>query len=128
MRDAVDIVAEKGTVGARVLRTAEVGTVPCSAAAARSFSSLSCDICRFQWEASCCLACQRNAKDDYQTVTHPNAVRRDPTHIEGDIEAKHVFLQFGSTLLELSNFDCEHRDAASALIIELQAKSPVRAM
>lgn len=45
----VVVVAEdEGTIAASVLRTTVDGTAPFSSAACRSFSSLSCDICRFQ--------------------------------------------------------------------------------
>lgn len=45
----VVVVAEdEGTIAASVLRTTVDGAVPFSSAACRSFSSLSCDICRFQ--------------------------------------------------------------------------------
>ena len=45
----VVVVAEdEGTIAASVLRTTVDRTAPFPSAACRSFSSLSCDICRFQ--------------------------------------------------------------------------------
>ena len=34
-------------------------------------------------------------------------------HIEGDVEAKYILLEFGRTLLELGNLDCRFEGSGS---------------